>query len=85
MDTLFSYLWQRDELGCGASNVSIPDTIVFRHRQPAFWFFTSKDGSLKRRNRANVTNAKIAVRPPPHSALLRALVWGWTDFRHAHE
>ena len=62
---LFYYLWMKDELDCGAQNVAIPDTVVYKYRQPCFWFFTSKDGSLKKKNRANVSNAKIEVRMAP--------------------
>jgi hypothetical protein len=62
VQNLFYYMWMKDELDCGIHNVSIPDTVVYKYRQPCFWFFTSKDGSIKKKNRANISNAKIEVR-----------------------
>jgi hypothetical protein len=58
---LFHYLWQKDELDCRVEGVSIPDTIVYRHRQANNWYFTASDGAIKRKHKANVTNAKIEV------------------------
>lgn len=59
---LFHLMWHKDELECGVQNVAIPDTIVYRHRQAAGWYFTSRDGTIKRKNKANTSNAKIEVR-----------------------
>lgn len=59
IENLYHYLWQKDELNCGPEGIKLPDTVVYRYYQPYFWYFTSKDGSLKRKNKASVTNAKI--------------------------
>ena len=61
---LFHYMWQRDELECRVQNVCIPDTIVYRHRQAAGWYFSGSDGSMLRKHKANVSNAKIKVSGP---------------------
>jgi hypothetical protein len=67
---MYHLLWSKDELSCGVKGVAIPDTIVYRHRQPAAWFFTSKFGDLKKKNRANVSNAKVEVRPLFHFGVM---------------
>ena len=35
------------------------DTIVYKYRQPAYWYFMSVDGSIKMKQQKNITNAKI--------------------------
>ena len=58
VENLFYYLWRKDELNNGPS-INIPDTVVYKFRQPAFWFFTAKDGRVKRKLKHNLTAAKI--------------------------
>ena len=52
---LYDYLWS----GGGAQGVRLPHTVVYKYRQPAYWFFTAQDGHLRRKHRAHVTNAHI--------------------------
>ena len=60
IENLYHYLWSKDEFDRSASHVRIPDTVVYRYRQPMYWYFTSKlDGTLKRKNKSNMSNAKI--------------------------
>ena len=49
---LYDYLWS----GGGAQGVRLPHTVVYKYRQPAYWFFTAHDGHLRRKHRAHVTN-----------------------------
>ena len=41
IDNLFYYLWMKDELDQGPK-INIPDTIIYKYRQPAYWYFTAK-------------------------------------------
>lgn len=80
--SLFQYMWRRDELECNVRDVWLPDTVVYKHRQVAHWFFTGRDGVLKKKHKSNCTNARIEVRPPPppppysHMADTHGLVYG---------
>lgn len=58
IENLFYYLWCKDELDNGPQ-INIPDTIIYKYRQPAFWYFTAKDGSFKRKNKGNLVNVRI--------------------------
>jgi len=58
-ENLYQYLWTKDELDDGP-RICIPDTIVYKYRQPAAWYFTSVvDGSIKKKNKANLINVRI--------------------------
>lgn len=58
IEHLFYYLWMKDELDQGPT-INIPDTIVYKYRQPAFWYFTASNGQVKRKSKYNLLNAKI--------------------------
>ena len=58
VDGIYHFLWQKiSQQSC--PNVSIPDTVVYKYRQPAYWYFMSVDGSIKMKAQKNITNAKI--------------------------
>ncbi|CEM02323.1 unnamed protein product [Vitrella brassicaformis CCMP3155] len=42
-----------------AADIVIPDTVVFKYGQASAWYFTGADGSLKRKNKGNLTNLNI--------------------------
>jgi hypothetical protein len=42
IENLYHYLWSKDSLFNQSPQVNIPDTIVYRYEQPAFWYFTSR-------------------------------------------
>jgi hypothetical protein len=45
---LYHYLWRKTNKGKGCPGVNLPDTIVYRYRQPTHWFFTSvHDGQVR--------------------------------------
>lgn len=58
IDNLYYYLWCKDELDNGP-RMHLPDTVVYRYRQPAYWFFTARDGSIKKKSKFNVVNVRI--------------------------
>ncbi len=57
-EEFFNLLWAKDELNFGPS-INIPDTIFFKYGQPVAWYFTSTQGRIKKKNRANLLNARI--------------------------
>ena len=58
IENLFYYIWCKDELEQGPK-VNIPDTIIYKFRQPAVWYFTGKDGYVKKKSKANLVNMRI--------------------------
>lgn len=47
VENLYHYIWSKDSLFKTSPDVLIPDTIVYRFEQPAFWYFsTVKKDSL---------------------------------------
>ncbi|RHY30609.1 hypothetical protein DYB32_004192 [Aphanomyces invadans] len=58
VENLFYYLWCKDEFGGGPS-LLMPDTVVYKFTQPAFWYFTSKSGKVKKKAKASLTNVQI--------------------------
>jgi len=57
-ERFFHYLWCKDELNFGI-HVWLPDTIVYRLGRPVAWYFTGVDGSIKRKHKRNLLNARI--------------------------
>ena len=58
IENLFYYLWCKDDESSGPV-INVPDTIIFIFCQPAYWYFTSRDGKIKKKNRYNLTSEKI--------------------------
>ncbi|GIL56422.1 hypothetical protein Vafri_11795, partial [Volvox africanus] len=65
---LYHYLWLKDGKGRACPEVNVPHTIIISNGRPKVWYFTSgKEHCIKRKNRANITNATIteALAPRP--------------------
>ncbi|OQR93738.1 hypothetical protein ACHHYP_02317 [Achlya hypogyna] len=58
VENLFYYLWCKDEFGGGPS-LLIPDTIIYKFTQPAYWYFTSKSGKVKKKSKTSLANVQI--------------------------
>ena len=74
---LYQYLWMKDDLKRGPVGVRIPDTVLFRFRRPVAWYFTSRDGAIKRKHRQNVQNARILeafTDSPSHSDIVASFI-----------
>ena len=60
VENLFHFIWSKDCLFKTGPKVMIPDTIIYRFEQPAFWYFSSqKEGTVMRKNKTNLNNAQI--------------------------
>jgi hypothetical protein len=57
LDSFFEILWSK--IGTESCSLRIPESVIFKYRQPYAWFFTSTDGSIKRKSRVNLTTVKI--------------------------
>jgi hypothetical protein len=56
---IFSLLWLKDAISNTSPHVRIPDTVVYKYRVPAAWYFTAKDGMVKRKLATKMTNQHI--------------------------
>jgi len=59
--SLFHYIWSKNQLKKSCPLVNVPDTVVYKYRQPAYWYFTSKDpaGGIKMKNKQNLGNVRV--------------------------
>lgn len=62
---LFHYIWSKNSHKKSCPLVNVPDTVVYKYRQPAYWYFTSKDsaGGVKMKNKTNRELLVIAQVP----------------------
>ena len=58
VENLFHFLWYKDDLDQGPQ-INIPDTVIYKFRQPAYWYFTAKDGSIKKKSKYNLSSVQI--------------------------
>lgn len=66
---LFELLWKRDLLSECSLSIRIPDTVIYRYNAPSVWYFTSVDGTIKRKTKAKLNSDHIMFeftkRPSP--------------------
>jgi hypothetical protein len=62
---IYHYLWSKNQDGHTCPSINVPDTVVYKYRQPAYWYFSSfseKDGQkpgIKMKKKENLGNAKV--------------------------
>jgi len=57
---LMSILWSKNhQANESCKGLNLPDTVFYRYRCPAHWFFTAADGQTKRKHKAHVTSQQI--------------------------
>jgi hypothetical protein len=62
---LYHYLWSKNAEGRSCPSINAPDTVVYKYRQPAYWYFSSfseKEGQrpgVKMKKKENLGNAKV--------------------------
>lgn len=58
--TIWTWLHAKHPVtGEGCRNVRLPDTIVYKYRQPQSWYFTDRAGKLRRKARDKITSEQI--------------------------
>jgi hypothetical protein len=58
-EAFYHLLWAKNFNGEPCPEVLVPDTIIYKYRIPAYWYFTGGDGRLKRKAKANIKNELI--------------------------
>lgn len=58
-EAFYHLLWAKNFNGEPCPEVLVPDTIIYKYRIPAYWYFTGSDGRLKRKAKANIKNELI--------------------------
>ena len=58
-ESLFHLLWAKDDVFDSGTKALIPDTIIFQNYQPRFWYFTSNDGTIKKKKKESLNLTKI--------------------------
>ena len=71
IENLFYYLWCKDELDNGPK-IRIPDTVIYKYRQPAVWYFTSLSGQIKKKSKYNRRSFATSRRGPRRILFLAA-------------
>mmetsp|Transcript_10025 Transcript_10025/g.22351 ORF Transcript_10025/g.22351 Transcript_10025/m.22351 type:complete len:166 (+) Transcript_10025:157-654(+) len=56
---LYHLLWLKNSEGDTCPGMLLPDLVLYKYRIPAYWYFTSIDGSLKRKSKTSIVNKKI--------------------------
>ena len=61
---LLFHLWKKtgsDTLGSPSKNIGllVTNTVIYRWSQPSCWFFTSPDGTLKRKKKEKINSETI--------------------------
>lgn len=50
LDIIYQFAWQKIPPDSSNTFFNIPDTVIYKFQQPRFWYFTSKDGTVKKRS-----------------------------------
>ena len=58
VEAIYHLLWAKTFNG-EPCQVLVPDTVIYKYRIPAHWYFTGADGRLRRKNKASIVNQKI--------------------------
>lgn len=59
VDSIYHYLWTKNTQLETCPNVVIPNTVVYKYRQPAYWYYSSSDQQIKMKKKGDMTNQKI--------------------------
>jgi len=59
VDSIYHYLFTKNTQLETCPNVVIPNTVVYKYRQPAYWYYSSGDQQMKMRKKGEMTNQKI--------------------------
>ena len=59
IEALYHAMWAKNSHGEPCPGILVPDVVIYKHRVPAYWYFTGTDGKLKRKHRGSIANGKI--------------------------
>jgi len=89
VENLYHYVWAKDHLFRTSPDINLPDTVIYRYEQPAFWYFSSDKPPLPhlkgprknivlRKNKVKLTNAeieKVFLRRQPASGIVAVYIY----------
>ena len=55
LDAFYHYIWLKEVKDNGFRGFFIPDTVVYKYQQPRSWYFTSIDGTIKKKCKDKLT------------------------------
>jgi hypothetical protein len=59
INNFFQLIWEKQEKDKGLRGFHLPDTIIYKYQQPRAWFFTSKEGYIKKRRKESLNTKTI--------------------------
>lgn len=59
LDIIYNFAWQKPDPDNPEHFFYLPDTVIYKYQQPRFWYFTSRDGSIKKRSQDKLKTDKI--------------------------
>lgn len=59
LDIIFHYIWLKKANDKGFRGFNIPDTIIYKYQQPRSWYFTSLDGTIKKKEKDKLKSQTI--------------------------
>ena len=60
VESLYHYLWFKDRLNNNeAMKINLPDTVIYRNGKPCYWYFTARDGCIRRKTNENLNETAI--------------------------
>jgi hypothetical protein len=78
LEEVFHLLWHKTGTISSSEQLAIPDTVVIKYGQPVAWYFTSIDGTIKRKSKTNLTFNRIYetfISRPSRSGLVATYVY----------
>jgi hypothetical protein len=49
LDNFYKLIWEKQEFDTGLRGFLLPDTVIYKHQHPRAWYFTSKQGHVKKK------------------------------------
>lgn len=61
IENLYRLIWEKQEKDKGFRGFLLPDTVIYKYQQPRAWYFTNKEGCVKRKLKENLNAKAIEV------------------------
>jgi len=55
VENIFHLLWTKEAMEKSEVPIYLPDTVVFKFKQPICWYFTSKNGKILKKSKRKLT------------------------------
>ena len=61
IENFYRLIWEKQEKDKGFRGFLLPDTVIYKYQQPRAWYFTNKEGCVKRKLKENLNTKAIEV------------------------